>query len=264
MGICKIYWDDTSYLLNDDNQTFSIQTSQGTASKLIWDGGGSGKEHTIRNPTNYSYSFVPKPYNGSYIIEAADGSGLLTHNGSSNAFVFWGGGSTWTTDASGYISGGGFRLSANLFNDPSPYIYRRVNFPLNDSRYLAFTPGSIEGAPAANVAANNWLYWDSASKIKRTTMRLSSLHGWWINVVDGGQTYSYTIVNRQSVQTIFNSGSSKIVIEGKQFNIINTSSAYKSCIELCPNGTVTCDCGANRCCYQKTDKGYQLVKTIKL
>jgi DNA repair exonuclease SbcCD ATPase subunit len=74
MDICKVYWDDLSYQLNDNNSNYSIQNVEGLPFKITWD----NSEHIMSCPSdiaslNYARSLENR-------IEQLEGGDFATKN----------------------------------------------------------------------------------------------------------------------------------------------------------------------------------------
>lgn len=278
MTTCFIKWDNSySYKLANPDNNFSIIDVQGSAFKIIWDGGGSGKEHIINNPNNYSHSiitksltnqcylflknnigeklylvFAPDIYLSAYCLPfvknqktlvGLDNNGIPNWGGSPFSFTNW------------KFQGCGWPFASvgmHLYWDAtlgSCYIYndnRSTQYPINGNFYIPYP-----------------CYRDY--NVYQTKIEIEAINPYYqLKIIDNNITYTYSITNKNSVEVIYNQGGKKIQIEGNQYDIIDANSAYKDCDKHCLNGLIECQCGNQLCCYKKTNSGYQLVSTIKL
>lgn len=251
MGNCKVYWDDLSYQLANDNSNYSIQNVNGQPYKITWD---TNQQHIINNPNNFSYSLTTSSiliaermfsYNSFPINPYCESrrntidiqiynSSLYNASGITNST----GGQTVPANYTLTLTQ---NLSGNLVGGQS------FNVSLFHKSYCNYGRVSINGGSIG----------DFGSGILRYIQKI-------IRIIDNGVTYDYPIINNNSVNVVNSTGYNNIIIEGNSYRIHDVNSARKDCTEQCPNGTITCDCNNVRCCYQSVYYGYQLVKTINL
>jgi len=281
MTTCFIKWDNSySYKLANPDNNFSIINVQGIPQKIIWDGGGTGKEHIINNPNNYSYSIITRSYTNQCYLFLKNNVGDKFYLGGEHVFYL----SNYalcfsrTEKAIVYLNENG--IPVNRFGTPISFIqdtFKGCGFPygnygLNVDNSATLSPCYIPN-DIRNVyyPINGNFYFPYPNSCYRdynvyqTKIEIEAINPYYqLKIIDNNTTYIYSITNTNSVQIIYNQGGKKIQIEGKQFDIIDENSAYKDCDKHCPNGLIECQCGNQLCCYKKTNSGYQLVSTIKL
>jgi len=242
---CTISWDNQSVQLQDPNSNYSIITLPDVPYKIIWDGGGSGKEHIINNPDNYSYSIItksltnqcylflknhlgeklylviePQFYLSQYCLPfTKDGTKTLVgldNNGIPN----WGGtpfsfySSTFKGCGEPY---GNYGLSTSPDAILSPcYIYqdsRATQYPINGNFYFPYQYSCYRDY-------NTY----------QTKIEIEVINPYYqLKIIDNNVTYTYPINNKDSVNIIYSQGGKKIQIEGNQYDIIDENSVSKLC-----------------------------------
>jgi len=216
---------------------FVKQNVNGLAYKIIWDGGGSEKEHIINNPDNYSYSFQPR-------------------NAWSCTIIL--GGGTYPISYSGqkiFQSFGFFRYSAPLTFfpcDPEPdFVFKPAGY-IYYHFYAQFTDGSLQ----------RYTTWDSYFGVgfpagqlsyKRNNF-ISSNNQYSIKIKDNGVTNIYQITNTNSVEIIYSSGEIKYTFTAGSQSLNQQYSStqnisLKCGIDCPPETCVKCRDGDYVCCY---------------
>jgi hypothetical protein len=225
MDICKVYWDDLSYQLNDNNSNYSIQNVEGLPFKITWD----NSEHIINNPENYSYQITGN-FTWNYTASYRDGRfSWSCYRWFSPPLGQQFSGSYYTTET-------GFTLNC---------------IPSNEIGLVRVFDSNGIQTFTANFKTTDGIVLTSSSNTK-------------IKIIDNNIIYEYAITNINSVNIVNSIGGNKIIIEGQQFDIVDVDSARKDCTEICPPRTIQCDCNNVRCCYKTVNKGYELVKQINL
>lgn len=282
MTTCFIKWDNSySYKLADPNNNFSIINVQGVPQKIIWDGGGTGKEHIINNPNNYSYSIITRSYTNQCYL-------FLKNHLNEKLYLVYAFNFYLSQYCLPFTKDGGKTLlglnnngiPVNRFDAPISFIQDTFkgcglpygNYGLNVDNSATLSPCYIyRDARTTQYPINGNFYFPYPNSCYReyntfqTKIEIEAINPYYqLKIIDNNVTYTYSITNTNSVEIIYSSGGKKIQIEGNQYNIIDENSAYKDCDKHCPNGLIECQCGNQLCCYKKTNSGYQLVSTIKL
>lgn len=225
---------------------FVKQNVNGSAFKITWDGGGSGKEHIINNPNNYSYSFKAVSTTGRYIFS----------NQNENLFI---------RAAGNYITGIGFYW--NQFSDKTEFLLnnttqRYLYLPsygicgiLEDKHFVVggggtyLTPENLNGRTGKITPPYNQLY-DTGGEI----IKLYGSYQWKIVIKDNNINYEYNIIDRNSVQIIYSQGGIKYTFSANMQSISQTYQttqiiALKCGLDCPPDSCVKCRDGDFVCCY---------------
>lgn len=240
---------------------FVKQTINGLPYKIIWDGGGNGKEHIINNPNNYSYSIkqngeiiyenttysvlAPVSYTAPFDYEIIDFDSTGTtinlnkfDSGFKN-IPFLG---AWEgfypqmpqyaiTKITYYLHYTAYKLDEYCRNYPNFWPKTSVNFPFDDN------------GGYFNNSGNIFIKW----KLRRTGANQ-------LQIIDNGQTYNYSITNTNSVEIIYSSGEIKYTFSANMQSVSQTYQTPQTislkCGLDCPSDTcVKCRNGDFVCCY---------------
>ena len=226
---CTISWDNQSVQLQDPNSNYNIITLPDVPYKITWDGGGSGKEHIINNPNNYSYQVIQDIKCKDYGVEFRATYLECTTRGE-------------IARDSGWLNFGNHRFPHNIRLKNLP---NQGTCPFGTSNAIYYIIAPIfDRAITTNCSqiqtydANYWIGTGANINLQTRLTPLDGIDAYKIRISDNNINYEYPIINTNSVQIIYNQGGKKIQIEGNQYDIIDENSVSKLCITTY---TVTAD-----------------------
>lgn len=207
--------------------SYSRQSLGGSPYKIIWDGGGTNKEHIIQNTENYSYSFIPV---GGFIV-------------------------TGKLEGNGYIQGsrGSYhnnKIFKELVTNGGKQEYKVQGYWELIWLYIKYSDGTLEGMGNMYARCNGCIY--RAYLINLVPK--SESQSYLIRIEDGDNSFDYPISNKNSVEVLTSGGKIKYVFSQDNLNseiTVNSEGEVSlMCGKDCPPGTcLKCRDLDYVCCY---------------
>ena len=239
---------------------FVKQNVNGSAFKITWDGGGSGKEHIINNPDNYSYSVIDGYINeqtitlsGSYhnrnvVYTAPTGYQIINFN-SSGSYRFGSNPSTYPLVNKWY------GIKAAISDIDQWGIVDNVQVSSSGTRGYSMIEYYQKKTLLPRYSINQ--IWDSNYGDNLGTLTINVVIAQaqkLIRIIDNNITYTYPITNTNSVEIIYSQGGVKYTFSANMQSISQTYQttqiiALKCGLDCPPDSCVKCRDGDFVCCY---------------